>query len=204
MPGTSASKLASLTKNRNAASLVPPEISGADTSKREAKTRRRQNLNVTPRCRDLHTIRCPTTVRASENHKRFCVITRYLRDEYDASNGHGCIGVALKGGIPEILRVALGAGKEPDARRTWIRCKSQREGELDRRAVRALALALELVKLIISDAGRAKSICVRGAAPFKHQHRKSLPAHKPIAVKGSEREMSGQMRGNPRRISYGQ
>ena len=62
------------------------------------------------------------------SRKKFCVITRYLRDEYDASNGHGRIGVALKGGIPEILRVALGAGKEPDALRTWIQCKSQREG----------------------------------------------------------------------------
>ncbi|MFZ1196766.1 MAG: hypothetical protein WAN49_15235, partial [Pseudolabrys sp.] len=61
--------------------------------------------------RDLHAIRCLTTVRASESRKKFCVITRYLRDEYDASNGHGRIGVALKGGIPEILRVALGAGK---------------------------------------------------------------------------------------------
>src|SRR5262249_54452276 len=155
-------------------------------------------------CRDRHAIRCPTTVRGSESRKKFCVITRYLRDEYNASNSHRRIGVGLEGGIPEILRVALEAGKEPDARRTWIRCKSQREGELDRRAVRALALALELVQLIISDAGRAKSICVRGTTPFKHQHRKPLPARKPIAVKGAEREMPGQMRGNLRRISYGQ
>ena len=49
-----------------------------------------------------------------------------------------------------------------------------------------LALALELVKLIISDASFAKSIRVWCAAPFKHQHRKPLSVRKPIAVKGAK------------------
>ena len=80
------------------------------------------------------------------------------------------------------------AGEEADVGRFRIAGERQRERNLDRRAVGALALAREFEQLEVADAGRAKLLGIRRAAALQRQHGEPLPAREEIAVERAERK----------------
>lgn len=97
------------------------------------------------------------------------------------------------------------AGEEADPRRQRIAREGERERHLDRRAVRALALALEVEHVEVADPGLAKR---PGVGPrletFEHQHRKPLPARQCVAVERAERKGPRPVLGDPRGLRDGE
>src|SRR6186997_120281 len=81
----------------------------------------------------------------------------------------------LKRRIPKILRKVLLADREANAGRAGISGESQGEGDLYRRAIRLLALALELEDFRGGDARRLqrRSICP-GIVGRQQQHRQPV------------------------------
>ena len=77
----------------------------------------------------------------------------------------------LKFRIPEIFRKSVLAREESDVRRGGIAGERERERDLDRRAVGAPALALEVEHVEIADPGFAERLRVGlRVVAFKHQH----------------------------------
>ena len=114
---------------------------------------------------------------SGEGFEEGAVPLRLAGDDDDAGNAGGAVGVFLEGRIPEILRIVLLAGGEMDVGRRLVLGEGEREAELDRRAVRPLALALEAHGLGRSNAGGAEIGCVgRGIVRFQDQQRKPLAA----------------------------
>src|SRR5512141_3062908 len=98
--------------------------------------------------------------------------------------------MSLKCRVPKVLRVLMVRGEEAGMGRKRVGRESEREGELDRTAIRPPALALEFVERKIADAARAKFVGVCRAAPFQHQHRHPLAARKEIVVEGAEGKLA--------------
>ena len=108
----------------------------------------------------------------------------------------------LEGRVPEMLRVAVLAGEEPDVRRLGIGRKGERERDLDGRAVGALALALEIVGVEVADAGGAERFGIRRAPAFQHQHREPLLVGEEIAIERAEGEDALPMRRDVGRVRH--
>src|SRR5688500_17305133 len=107
----------------------------------------------------------------------------------------------LKRGIPEILGKAVLAGEEADTRDLWIGREGERERHLDRRAVGALGLALNIEHLVVTNPGVAEGSRVRlRIAAFEHHHRQSLPARKGVAVERPEGKEPRSVRCDLRRL----
>src|SRR3954449_12642729 len=91
---------------------------------------------------------------ARERGEENVMVSWILRDQNNTRDATRGVGMLLKRRIPEILWKVLLADREASARRPGISGKSQREGDLYRRAVRPLALALELKDFRGGDARR--------------------------------------------------
>lgn len=100
--------------------------------------------------------------------------------------------------------MAVQASEEADVRRLRIGGESQRERNLDRRTVRPLGAALEVVCLEIADARRAEFVCVGLAAALKHQHRKSLVSCEKVTIERAERKGARPMRVDAAWVRNGQ
>src|SRR5262245_6089888 len=106
----------------------------------------------------------------------------------------------LKGWVPEILRMAMLAGEETNLRDLRACRVSQREGDLDRRAVRSFDFASEFIQFEMADTCLAKLVAVRRAAAFQHQHREAFAACQKIAIERAERKEIWCVRRDPRGI----
>ncbi len=71
--------------------------------------------------------------------------------------------------------------KKPVSGRLRVGRKRERERDLHARAVRPLALALEIEHLEVADVGRAEGRGIgRRALAFQHQHRQPLVAREEV------------------------
>ena len=124
---------------------------------------------------------------AAEGGEKDMVVARVLGDQHDTGDAARGVRVLLKGRVPEIFRKMLLAGRKADLRRSGVARKSEREGDLDRRAVGTSAGALEMHRVGYTDLGGAKLGGIRaGIAAFEDQQRKPLLLLQKHPVEGAE------------------
>src|SRR4051794_5141108 len=120
-----------------------------------AKRRRTHDLDVPLRGRDVDAARRRMQVaHASERGEENVMVGRIFRDQNNTRDATRGVGMLLKRRIPEILRKVLLADRKASTGRAGISGESQREGDIYRRAIRALALAFELEDFGGGDARR--------------------------------------------------
>src|SRR4051812_28892751 len=88
---------------------------------------------------------------AGERGQEDVMVARVLSDQYDAGYRRGGIGMLLRCGIPERVRIALLAYREANLWCQWVARERQREADLHGRAIRPLAVALERKHLRAPD-----------------------------------------------------
>ena len=126
-------------------------------------------------------------LRPDEGFEEGAVLLRLVGDNDGAGNAGGAVGVFLEGRVPEVLRIMLLADGEVDVGRQLVLGKGEREGDLDGRAVRPLALALEAHGFGSGNAGGAEGGFVGlGVVRLQDHQRQPLPAFEEVAGIGAE------------------